>query len=141
MGKLTYSISGLQEFIITFEEFCVPCPYSKNCKYNKNKPFTVSVECKDLTNALEYLKNKEMEKLAKKNPSMDWDTRSAKAKVTKAAIYSEIWTNKVKARKDEIVCLNSKRVDSMIVSTRSEEWWSDFRELLKKIDEECSKIV
>ena len=48
MGKLSLSIAGLQEFVITFEEYCVPCPYQRNCKYNKNKPFTVTVECRDL---------------------------------------------------------------------------------------------
>ena len=82
-----------------------------------------------------------MDKLAKKDSNMDWDTRSKKAKVTKPQVYSAIWDDKVKKQKSDLACLNSKRVDSMLVSQRGEEWWADFREILKKIDEECSKIV
>jgi hypothetical protein len=143
MGKIHYNITGLQEFVLTFEDYCVPCPYHRNCKFGKDKPFQLTVDCKDITNALEYRKGKEMEKLAKKNPDMDWDTREKKAKVTRQQIYSELWNDKVKAKKDElgIYCLDSKRLDSMITSQRSEEWWADFREVMKKIDEECSKIV
>jgi len=141
MGKISFSITGLQEFLITFEEYCVPCTYSRMCKYNKNKPFTVTVECKDLTNAFEFLKNKEMEKLAKKDPSLDWDARSKKAKVTKPQVYSAIWDEKVKKQKTDLACMNPKKLDSMLVSQRGEDWWAEFRDILKKIDEECSKIV
>lgn len=141
MSKLKMTVAGLQEFNVSFEDYCVPCQWQRNCKYNKNKPFNVVVECKDLTNASEFLKNKEMEKLAKKNPSWDWETRAKNAKVTKAQIYASIWDEKVKKIKDELVCMNSKRVDSMLVSQRSNDWWTDFREIMKKIDEECSKIV
>jgi hypothetical protein len=141
MGKLTYTISGLQEFIVNFEEYCVPCQYQKNCKYGKDKALQISIDCKDITNALEFKKNKEMEKLAKKNPDMDWDTREKKAKVTRASVYSEIWNDKVKKIKEEILCMDSRKMDSMLTSQRGEEWWSEFREVLKKIDEECAKIV
>ena len=101
----------------------------------------VMIDCKDFTNAFEFLKNKAMEKLAKKDHTMDWDTRSKKAKVSKVQVYSEMWKEKVKNLKDELVCMNSKRIDSMLVSQRGEEWWSEFREVMKKIDEECTKFV
>lgn len=139
MGKLTYSLSGLSEFIVNFEEWCVPCPYQKNCKWNKSKPFTVLIDCKDLTNAFEFLKNKEMEKLGKKNPNMDWEERAKKAKVGRPSVYSEIWNDKVKKIKDDLVCMNSKKIDSMLTSKNMNEWWTEFREVMKKIDEECQK--
>jgi hypothetical protein len=72
---------------------------------------------------------------------MDWDTREKKAKVTRASVYSEIWNDKVKKIKEEILCMDSRKMDSMLTSQRGEEWWSEFREVLKKIDEECAKIV
>ena len=143
MGKVTYNITGLQEFVINFQEYCVACPWTRHCKFNKDKPFQLLISCKDITNAFEFKKSKEMEKLAKKNPDMDWDTREKKAKVTKQQVFSEIWNDKVKKMKDElgIYCLDSKRLDSMVTSARGEEWWAEFREVMKKIDEECSKIV
>jgi hypothetical protein len=141
MGKIAYNITGLQEFVLNFQDYCGPCPYHKNCKYSKDKPFQITINCSDITNAFEFKKSKEMEKLAKKNPEMDWETREKKAKVTKASVISEIWNDKVKKLKDEIYCLDSRKLDSMITSQRSEEWWAAFRETMKEIDDQCSKIV
>lgn len=143
MGKLTYNITGLQEFVVTFAEYCVPCPYQRHCKHNKDKPFQVTIDCKDFTTALEFRKSKEMEKLAKQHPDWDWDTREKKAKVTRPQIYSEIWNEKVKkpAKEGVIYCVDSKKIDSMLTSQRSEEWWAEFRDVMKKLDEECAKIV
>ena len=81
-----------------------------------------------------------MDKLGRKNPDWDWDMREKKAKVTKAQVYSLIWTDKVKNHKEELLCIDGRRTDSMLTSQRGEEWWSDFREIVTKIDGECSKI-
>ena len=140
MGKLRYNISGLEEFVITFEDYCVPCPIQKHCRYGKTTPFQISLECKDLLTAFEKKKNEEMDKLGRKNPDWDWDMREKKAKVTKAQVYSLIWNDKVKNHKEELLCIDSRRTDSMLTAQRGEEWWTDFRDLITKIDTECSKI-
>ena len=141
MGKLSFNITGLQEFVITFQEYCQVCPYTKQCKFGKESPFTITIDCKEIIAALDFLKSKEMDKLAKKNPDWDWDTREKKAKVTRAQIYAKLWDDKVKKRKDEIACIDSRKLDSMLTSQRGEEWWSDFRETMSEIDKECSKII
>ncbi len=140
MGKLSYNIVGLQEFIISFEEYCVTCEFQAKCKYGKAAPFNINLDCKEITVALDHKKAEAMEKLGKKHPDWDWDKREQKAKVSKAQIFSKLWNDKVKSLKDEIFCLNSRKLDSMLTSQRGEEWWSDFREVMSEIDKECSKI-
>ena len=63
------------------------------------------------------------------------------SKVTKSQIYSKLWEDKVKALKEEILCLDSRKTDSMLTSQRGEEWWSEFRATMTKIHEECDKIM
>jgi hypothetical protein len=140
MGKLTYNITGLQEFIVSFEEYCVTCPDQKRCKSGKAEPFQITIDCKEITAALDHKKSEAMDKLGKKHPDWDWDMKEKKAKVSKPQIYSKLWNDKVKALKEEILCLDSRRTDSMITSQRGEEWWSDFRETMSSIDDQCSKI-
>ncbi|UYP46507.1 hypothetical protein NEF87_002792 [Candidatus Lokiarchaeum ossiferum] len=140
MGKLSFNIVGLQEFIISFEDYCVTCEYQAKCKYGKAAPFQVSIDCKEITTALDFKKAEAMEKLGKKHPEWDWDKREQKAKVSKAQIFSKLWNDKVKNLKDDILCMDSRKLDSMLTSQRGEEWWSDFREVMTEIDQECSKI-
>jgi hypothetical protein len=140
MGKLSYNITGLQEFIVSFEEYCVTCEYQAKCKYGKATPFQIEIDCNEITAALDFKKAEEMEKMGKKHPEWDWDMREKKAKVSKAKIFSKIWNDKVKSQKEEIRCLDSRKLDSMLTSQQGEEWWSDFREIMTVIDKECSKI-
>ncbi|RLI63131.1 MAG: hypothetical protein DRO88_10670 [Promethearchaeia archaeon] len=140
MGKLSYNITGLEEFIISFQEYCVPCEYQGKCKYGKNQPFQISLDCKEISAAAEKKKAEQMEKLGNKHPDWDWEMREKKSKVSKSQVYSLLWAEKVKKLKDEIFCLNSRKLDSMLTAQRGEIWWSDFRESLTEIDKECSKI-
>lgn len=141
MGNLRYNITGLQEFVITFEDYCVPCEYQKNCRYGKNEPFQVSIDCKELVAARDKRKGDEMEKIGKKHPDWDWETREKKAKVSNTQIFSEMWAIKVKKIREEMLCLDSRRMDSMLTSQQGEMWWSDFREVMDEIQKECSKIM
>ncbi len=140
MGKLTYNITGLEEFIISFQEYCVPCEYQAKCKYGKKQPFQVNLDCKEIANAMNKKKNEQMEKLGKKNPDWDWEMREKKAKVTKSQIFSVLWAEKIKKLKNDIVCMDSRKLDSMLTSQRGELWWAEFRETMAEIDQECSKI-
>ncbi len=140
MGRLSFNIVGLQEFIITFEDYCITCEFQRKCRYGSNAPFQVQLDCKEISEANDFKKNELMEKLGKKHPEWDWDKREEKAKVSKSQIFSKIWSDKVKSKKEDITCLNSRKVDSMLTSQRGEEWWSEFREVIAEIDKECSKI-
>ena len=85
-------------------------------------------------------KEEKMIKLQKQHPDWDWDKREKKASVSKAQIFSQLWNEKIKARKEEILCLDSRRTDSMVTSQRGEEWWSAFRDIMTIIEKECAKI-
>ena len=56
-------------------------------------------------------------------------------------IISEIWKTKIKSHKEEIRCLDSRKVDSMLVAQQGQDWWQDFNATLKVINEECEKIT
>ena len=140
MGRLTYNIIGLEEFAISFQDYCVSCEWQRRCRYGKTEPFQIHVSCKELTAALDFKKAKAMDKVGQKHPDWDWDQREAKAKVSKVQIFSKLWTDKVKKHKEESFCLDSRRLDSMLTSQRGEEWWSDFREIMSIIEKECSRI-
>ena len=141
MGLLSFNITGLQEFVINFQEFCVTCEFQKKCQFGKDKPYQVVIDCKEINAALDFKKAEKMEKLAKKNPDWDWDKREKKAKVSKTQIFSKLWADKVKSQKDEIMCLDSRKLDSMLTSQRGEEWWVEFRDVMGEIEEQCSKIA
>ncbi len=140
MGRLSYNIIGLEEFVISFQDYCVSCEWQRRCRYGKAEPFQVHISCKELIAALDFKKAIAMEKVGNKNPDWDWDQREAKAKVSKVQIFSKLWNDKVKKHKEESYCLDSRRLDSMLTSQRGEEWWSDFREIMSIIEKECSKI-
>ena len=140
MGRLSYNIIGLEEFAISFQDYCVSCEWQRRCRYGKAEPFQIHISCKELTAALDFKKAKAMEKIGNQHPDWDWDQREAKAKVSKVQIFSKLWTDKVKKHKEESFCLDSRRLDSMLTSQRGEEWWSDFREIMTIIENECSKI-
>ena len=140
MGRLSYNIIGLEEFVISFQDYCVSCEWQRRCRYGKAEPFQIHIGCKELTAALDFKKAKAMEKIGNKHPDWDWDQREAKSKVSKVQIFSKLWNDKVKNHKEESYCLDSRRLDSMLTSQRGEEWWSDFREIMSIIEKECSKI-
>ena len=48
---------------------------------------------------------------------------------------------KIKALKEEIRCLDSRKIDPMLVSQQGQDWWADFNSTMKVINNECEKIV
>ena len=141
MGKISFNITGLSDFEITFQDFCSTCPVQKDCKYGKSNPFLFTIDCNEIRVAEDYKKTEAMKKLQKKHPDWDWDRREKAAKVQKTQIFSKLWEDKVKVNKEEILCMDNRRTDSMLTAQRGEEWWSEFRDVMNKIYEECSKIA
>ncbi|NMC04121.1 MAG: hypothetical protein GYA24_02855 [Candidatus Lokiarchaeota archaeon] len=138
MPKLTYSLSGLSEFTISFEQYCQPCPWRKNCKYGKEKqPLEVLISCKDLKYKAEELQFQHVTKVQKEGGDIQ---KATQKKIPASTILSEIWKEKVKTRKDEIYCINTTFLDLILVSNRSQEWWAEFSRVGKLIMEECAKI-
>ena len=47
----------------------------------------------------------------------------------------------IKAQKEEIRCLDTRKVDSMLVTQQGQDWWQDFNTTMKEINSECEKIM
>ena len=139
---LNYSIIGLQDFIISFESYCRQCEMQRHCKYGKEEPFTVKINCNDLNRAKEKIKLEQLQKLQKKEDvSVPYEELIKKVKINLQGIFSTIWKEKIKAHKEEIRCLDSRKVDSMLVGQQGQDWWSDFNSTMKVINTECEKIL
>jgi hypothetical protein len=140
--ELEYSIAGLQEFNITFEKYCGPCQIQNNCKFGKENPFSVKIDCKELNQAKEKIKYEKLKKLQKTEPiSSSYQDLMKKVSINLQSIFSQIWKDKIKALKEEIRCLDSRKTDPMLVSQQGQDWWTDFNATMKKINEECEKIL
>lgn len=138
---LHYSIIGLQDFSISFESYCRQCDIQKYCKFGET-PFTISINCNDLNKAKEKIKLEQLQKLQKKEDvSVTYEELLKKVKINLQGIFSTIWKEKVKDHKEEIRCLNSRKVDSMLVAQQGQDWWSDFNSTMKVINSECEKIT
>lgn len=140
--KLEYSIVGLQEFNISFDKYCGPCEIQSKCEFGKKNPFMVKIDCKELNQAKEKIKYEKLKALQKTEPiSSSYNDLMKKVKINLQSIFSKIWKEKVKALKEEIRCLDSRRTDPMLVSQQGQDWWSDFLSTMKQINEECEKIL
>lgn len=139
---LKFSIIGLQDYSISFETYCSSCEIQKHCKYGKDTPFTISISCNDLNSAKEKIKFEQLQKLQKIEPvDTSYEELITKVKINLQGIFSQIWKEKIKALKEEIRCLDSRRVDPMLVSQQGQDWWSDFNTTMKVINGECEKIL
>ena len=139
---LHYSVVGLQDFNISFESYCRPCDIQKYCKFGNETPFTATINCNDLNKAKETIKLEQLQKLQKtEDVSVSYEDLLKKVKVNIQGIFSTIWKEKVKDHKEEIRCLDSRKVDSMLVAQQGQDWWSDFNATMKVINEECGKIL
>jgi hypothetical protein len=139
---LNFSIVGLEEYIISFESYCSPCEIQKYCKYGKETPFTLSIKCSDLNRAKEKIKFEQLQKLQKiVDVSVTYEELIKQVKINIQNIISQIWRDKVKAQKEEIRCLDSRKVDPMIVAQQGQDWWQDFNLTMKEINNECEKII
>lgn len=138
---LNFSIVGLEDYTISFDNYCSPCEIQKYCKYGKELPFTVSISCGDLNRAKEKTKFEELQKLQKKvDVSVTYEELIKQVKVNIQNIISQIWKEKIKALKEEIRCLDSRKVDPMIVAQQGQDWWQDFNLTIKEINNDCEKI-
>ena len=142
MVKLIVSVVGLNQFTISFENYCIPCDYQSDCKYGKKGPFQIDIECKEFATAIENREDKAFRKAQKEAaPGESFEDILKKINITPATIFSEIWEEKIKALKDEITCLNSKKLDSMITSQQGSMWWADFREAMQEVYEQCQDAI
>jgi len=139
---LNYSIIGLEDYTISFEIYCSLCEIQKFCKWGKEDPFSIKISCGDLNRAKEKVKFEQLQKLQKtEDVSVSYEELIKKVKINFQGIFSEIWKTKIKAHKEEIRCLDSRKVDPMLVAQQGQDWWQDFNATLKVINDECEKIT
>ena len=139
---LNYSIIGLEDYTISFEIYCSLCEIQKFCKWGKKEPFSIKISCGDLNRAKEKVKFEQLQKLQKtEDVSVSYEELIKKVKINFQGIFSEIWKTKIKAHKEEIRCLDSRKVDPMLVAQQGQDWWQDFNTTLKVINAECEKIT
>ncbi|MBY9007086.1 MAG: hypothetical protein KGD63_10025 [Candidatus Lokiarchaeota archaeon] len=139
--ELNYSIVGLQDYVISFEAYCRTCEIQQHCKFGKATPFSVKISCNDINHAKEKMKYEQLKKLQKKEDlSSSYEELIKKVKINIQGIFSEIWKRKIKMEKEEIRCLNSRKVDPILVTQQGQDWWQDFNQIIKEINHECAKI-
>jgi len=139
---LNYSIIGLEDYTISFESYCSPCEIQKHCKYGKDNPYTVQINCNDLNQAKEKIKFDQLQKLQKKEDvSVTYEELIKKVKINLPNIFSQLWKEKIKAHKEEIRCLDSRKRDPMLVAQQGQDWWGNFNSTMKVINQECEKIL
>ncbi len=138
---LNYSIIGLQDYRVSFESYCSSCDIQKHCKYGKDNPFSIDINCGELNLAKEKIKYEQLQKLQKTaDVNTTYEELVKEVKINITGIFSQIWKDKIKALKEEIRCLDSRKVDSMLVSQQGQDWWADFNATIKIINKECEKI-
>ena len=138
---LNFSIIGLEDYTISFESYCSICDIQKFCKWGKEDPFSIKISCSDLNRAKEKVKFEQLQKLQKtEDVSVSYEELIKKVKVNLQNIISQIWKGKIKAHKEEIRCLNSRKIDPMLVAQQGQDWWQDFNMTMKVINTECEKI-
>ncbi|TFG28394.1 MAG: hypothetical protein EU532_05325 [Promethearchaeota archaeon] len=139
---LNYSIIGLEDYSISFESYCRQCEIQKYCKYGKENPFTIEINCTDLNQAKEKIKFTQLQQLQKsEDVSVSYEELVKKVKINLQNIFSQIWKDKIKTQKEEIRCLDSRKWDPMLVAQQGQDWWQDFNATIKIVNEECEKIV
>ncbi len=102
MATLKYSITGLSQYTISFEQICNECDL-KGCEYNKKNPFQIIIDCKDLTHAKEKRRYEQLQKLQKEaDIDETYEQIAKKVKINLQEIFSEIWKTKIKSHKEEL---------------------------------------
>lgn len=139
---LNFSIVGLEDYTISFENYCSICENQKFCKWGKDDPFSIKISCSDLNRAKEKVKFEQLQRLQKtEDVSVSYEELIKKVKINLQNIFSEIWKAKIKAHKEEIRCLDSRKRDPMLVTQQGQDWWQDFNTTMKVINVECEKIL
>ncbi|MFW9941461.1 MAG: hypothetical protein ACFFFT_10515 [Candidatus Thorarchaeota archaeon] len=138
---LNYSIIGLEDYTVSFNDYCSLCEIQQFCKWGKDEPFSINISCSDLNRAKEKIKFEQLQKLQKtEDVSVTYEELVKKVKINLQGIFAEIWKNKIKALKEEIRCLDSRKIDSMLVAQQGQDWWQDFNVTMKVINNECERI-
>ena len=139
---LNYSIIGLEDYTISFESYCSTCEIQQYCKWGKEEPFSIKIKCSDLYQAKEKIKFDQLQKLQiTEDVEVTYEELLKKVKINLQGIFSQIWQEKIKSQKEEIRCLDTRKVDSMLVAQQGQDWWSDFNATMKEINKECEKII
>jgi hypothetical protein len=138
---LNYSIVGLEDYIISFESYCSICEIQKFCKWGTHNPFTISISCGDLNHAKEQVKFEQLQHLQKtEDVSVPYEELVKKVRINMQNIFSQIWKDKIKAQKEEIRCLDTRKIDPLLVAQQGQDWWQDFNVTMKIVNEECERI-
>lgn len=138
---LNYSITGLEDYTISFDFYCSPCDIQQYCQHGKQKPFTVTIKCSDLNKAKEKVKFDQLQKLQKKEDvSVSYEELIKKVKINLQNIFSQIWKEKIKTQKEILRCLDSRKRDPILVGQQGQDWWQDFNITMKEINQECEKF-
>jgi len=138
---LNYSITGLEDYTISFDSYCSPCDIQQYCQHGKQKPFTVTIKCSDLNKAKEKVKFDQLQKLQKKEDvSVSYEELIKKVKINLQNIFSQIWKEKIKTQKELLRCLDSRKRDPILVAQQGQDWWQDFNITMREINIECEKI-
>jgi hypothetical protein len=139
---LNYSIIGLEDYTISFESYCSICEIQMYCRFGKDEPFSIKISCSDLNRAKEKVKFDQLQRLQKtEEVSVPYEELVKKVKINLQNIISQTWQGKIKVQKEEIRCLDSRKIDPMLVSQQGQDWWQDFSATMKVINEECEKII
>ncbi|KKK40530.1 hypothetical protein LCGC14_0729200 [marine sediment metagenome] len=138
---LNYSIVGLEDYTISFDNYCSLCEIQKFCKWGKDVSFSINISCVDLNRVKEKIKFEQLQKLQKtEDVSVSYEALIKKVRINLLGIFSEIWKSKIKRLKDEIRCLDSRKIEPMLVAQQGQDWWQDFNMTMKIINDECEKI-
>jgi len=138
---LNYSIIGLEDYTISFESYCSLCDIQKYCKWGNEEPFSIKISCSDLNRAKEKVKFDQLQRLQKtEDVSVPYEELVKKVKINLQNVISQTWNGKIKAQKEEIRCLNSRKRDPILVAQQGQDWWQDFNITMKVINRECEKI-
>ncbi len=139
---LNYSIVGLEDYTVSFESYCSLCEIQKFCKWGKEEAFSIKISCSDLNRAKEKVKFDQLQRLQKtEDVSVPYEELIKKVKINLTNIISQIWKGKIKSHKEEIRCLDSHKIDPMLVAQQGQDWWQDFNATMKVINTECEKIT
>jgi len=79
---LNFSIVGLEDYTISFENYCSICEIQKFCKWGKDDPFSIKISCSDLNRAKEKVKFEQLQRLQKtEDVSVSYEELFKKVKI------------------------------------------------------------
>jgi len=140
--NLDYSITGLQDYLISFKKYCIPCDIQSKCIYGKKNPYEVKINCNDLNRAKEKVKYDQLKKLQKEEDvSVSYESLIKRVKINLQEIIGYLWQEKVKKHKEELTCLDTRKLDPILVAQQGQDWWRDFLTTVKMINKECEDII